>query len=98
MLPAALFAMLIPIATAAAGAGVLLRNGPGMRGSLALTALLINIWAYGVEYRTIRTNAGVLDDVLTEVDRIRARARRPATRRPSSRKGRDLPIAALALL
>jgi hypothetical protein len=86
--PAALFAMLIPIATAAAGAGVQLREWPWYaHGSLALLALLINIWAYGVEYRTIRTNAGVLDDVLTEVDRIRAERGLPSNAEALQQEG-----------
>jgi hypothetical protein len=71
--PPALFAMLVPIAAAAAGAGVQLREWPWyVHGSLAVLTLLINLWAYRVEYRNISTNAGVIDDVLREVDRIRA--------------------------
>lgn len=71
--PPALIAMLVPIGTAAAGAGVQLREWPWYaHGSLALLALLINLWAFRVEYRCITANAGVLDDVLREVDRIRA--------------------------
>jgi hypothetical protein len=71
--PPALFAMLIPIAAAAAGMGVQLREWPWyLHGSLALLTLLVNVWAYRIEYRNISTNGQVLDDVLREVDRIRA--------------------------
>jgi hypothetical protein len=71
--PPALFAMLVPIAAAAAGAGVQLREWPWfVHGSLAVLTLLVNLWAYRVEYRNIAANAGVIEDVLREVDRIRA--------------------------
>jgi hypothetical protein len=71
--PPALFAMLVPIAAAAAGAG----QGQGMwpwwvHAALAAATLLVNAWAFAVEYRCVRTNAGVIDEVMHEVDRIRA--------------------------
>jgi hypothetical protein len=71
--PPALFAMLITIATAAAGTAVQLRAWEWWaHGSLALGTLLLNGWAFTVEYRNVRTNADVIDAVLNEVDRIRA--------------------------
>lgn len=71
--PPALFAMLITIATSAAGTGVQLRAWDWwVHGSLALLTLLINGWAFRVEYRNVRTNAAVIDAVLRDVDRIRA--------------------------
>jgi hypothetical protein len=71
--PPALFAMLITIATAAAGAGVHTRSWPWwVHGSLALATLAVNAWAFTVEYRNVNVNAGVLEAVLREVDRIRA--------------------------
>jgi hypothetical protein len=71
--PPALFAMLVPIAAAAAGTGARLQEWPwAVHASLAVAGLLVNAWAFAVEYRNVRTNAGVLDEVLREVDRIRA--------------------------
>jgi hypothetical protein len=71
--PPALFSMLIGIATSAAGAG---RQLEGWHWSIHLTlafvTLAINLWAFTVEYRCVSTNAGVIDAVLAEVDRIRA--------------------------
>jgi hypothetical protein len=70
--PPALFSMLIGIATAAAGAGRQLEQWPWViHLSLALLTLLINVWAFQVEYRCVSTNASVIDAVLEEVDRIR---------------------------
>lgn len=71
--PPALLAMLIVIATAAAGAGAQLREWPwGVHATLATLTLAINFWAFRVEYRNLQANAGVLERVLQEVDRIRA--------------------------
>ncbi len=71
--PPALFAMLVTIATAAAGTGRQLEVWPWyVHGSLAVLTLLINAWAFVVEYRNVTANAGVIEAVLREVDRIRA--------------------------
>ena len=71
--PAALFAMLIGIVTAAAGAGRQLEEWHwGIHLTLAFATLAINLWAFTVEFRCVSINAGVLDAVLDEVDRIRA--------------------------
>ena len=71
--PPALFAMLIAIAAAAAGAGAQLQAWHwSIHAMLAFLTVLINLWAFGVEYRNVTTNAGVILDVLAEVDRLRS--------------------------
>ena len=71
--PAALFAMLVPIAASAAGGGAATMGWPWpWHASLAVVTLAVNVWAFAVEYRCVRTNAGVIDDVMREVERIRA--------------------------
>jgi hypothetical protein len=71
--PPALFAMLVTIAAAAAGTGNQLRVWPWwVHGTLAVVTLAVNAWAFLVEYRNVTTNAGVIEAVLREVDRIRA--------------------------
>ena len=78
--PPALFAMLITIATSAAGAGGQLREWPWqVHGSLAIVTLLINAWAFTVEYRNVRMNAEVIDQVMNEVERIRAERGLPSS-------------------
>jgi hypothetical protein len=71
--PPALFSMLIIIATAAAGAGAQVGVWPwGIHMTLAVLAILINLWAFGVEYRCLSVNAAVIEGVMNEVERIRA--------------------------
>ena len=71
--PPALFSMLIVIATAAAGAGAQLTEWHwSIHATLAFLTVLINLWAFGVEYRNVTANAQVILDVLVEVDRRRA--------------------------
>lgn len=71
--PPALAAMLITIATAAAGAGALFRDWHwSIHSSISLVAIGINFWAFRVEYRNVSINGLILDEVLKEVDRIRA--------------------------
>ena len=71
--PPALFSMLIGIAAAAAGAGGELRAWPWyVHMTLGLLTLLVNLWAFRIELRNVTTNAGVIDAVMREVDRIRA--------------------------
>jgi hypothetical protein len=73
--PVALLAMLVPIAAAAAGAGVATQSELWpwpVHATLAVLTLLVNGWAFVVELRNVRINAGVLDEVMREVDRIRA--------------------------
>jgi hypothetical protein len=71
--PPALFSMLIAIAAAAAGAGAQLQAWHwSIHATLAFATLLVNLWAFGVEYRNVTTNATVILEVLAEVDRRRA--------------------------
>ena len=71
--PPALFAMLSAIAAAAAGSAVQWRDWHWtIHFGLAAATLAINAWAFWVEYRNVAINVGVIDDVLREVDRIRA--------------------------
>jgi cytochrome bd-type quinol oxidase subunit 2 len=71
--PAALAAMLVAIATAAAGAGAWWQGWPWpVHFSLGIATLLVNAWAFRVEYHDVAINAGVIDGVMREVDRIRA--------------------------
>jgi hypothetical protein len=70
--PPALFSMLIGIATSAAGAGRQLEEWHwGIHLTLAVLTLVVNLWAFRVEYRCVSANAGVIDAVLEEVERIR---------------------------
>jgi hypothetical protein len=71
--PPALFAMLVPIAAAAAGMGAEMQQWPReVHAVLAVASLAVNAWAFVIEYRDVSINAGVLDRVFREVDRIRA--------------------------
>lgn len=71
--PVALAAMLVSIGTAAAGAGARRQEWPWeLHAGLALATLAVNAWAFAVEFRNVRANAVVIEDVLREVDRIRA--------------------------
>jgi hypothetical protein len=71
--PPALFAMLSTIAAAAAGAGRQMQDWPYQFHLVAaVLAILINLWAYGVEYLSLRRNDEILAAVYREVDRIRA--------------------------
>lgn len=71
--PVALTAMLATIATAAAGAGAQLKAWPWqIHFSLGIATLLVNFWAFRLEYRNVLRNAETLEEVLVEVDRIRA--------------------------
>jgi hypothetical protein len=70
--PPALFAMLIAIFTSAAGAGVMFQSWPWyVHAAGAVLTLLINLWAFRVEYRNVAANAAVIQAVLDEVDRMR---------------------------
>src|SRR5262245_14587954 len=71
--PPALAAMLVTIATAAAGGGAQLQGWPWqVHFTLGIVTLLVNAWAFRLEYYNVETNARTLDEVLTEVDRVRA--------------------------
>jgi hypothetical protein len=70
--PPALLAMSVTIVAAVSGEGAR-REWPGwIHLALAVASLLVNLWAFRIEYRNVSTNGGVIDDVLREVDRIRA--------------------------
>jgi hypothetical protein len=69
--PPALFAMLITIATAAAGAGAQLKEWPWpVHATLGTLTLFVNLWAFRIEYRNVNRNAAILDQVMVEVERI----------------------------
>jgi hypothetical protein len=71
--PVALAAMLVPIAAAVAGMGVHFQGWPWpYHFALGVATLLVNAWAFAVEYRNVCLNGTVLDRVMAEVDRIRA--------------------------
>ena len=71
--PPALFSMLIAIAAAAAGAGAQLQAWHwSIHMTLGLLTLVINLWAFRIEVRNVTINAGVIDAVMAEVERIRA--------------------------
>ncbi|HLN33258.1 MAG TPA: hypothetical protein VK395_36355 [Gemmataceae bacterium] len=71
--PPALYAMLSAIATGAAGAAAQVQVSPWLlHASLACLTLVINFWAFGIEMSCLRTNGVVLEQVMREVDRLRA--------------------------
>jgi len=73
--PPALIAMLVTIAAAAAGAGVQqqLPQWPWqLHAGLSAAALLSNLWAFRIEYRSICQNTAVIEGVLADVERIRS--------------------------
>jgi hypothetical protein len=71
--PPALFAMLTAIATGAAGAAAQVGASRWeVHAVLATLTLAVNFWAFRVEYRCVQTNLGVLDEVMRQVDRLRA--------------------------
>jgi hypothetical protein len=71
--PIALLAMLVPVAASATGAGVATLNWWWFyHGAMATITLLVNYWAFRVELRNVTINAGIIDEVMREVDRIRA--------------------------
>jgi hypothetical protein len=72
--PPALAAMLVTIAAAAAGAGAQqqLPQWPWqLHAGLSVAALVVNLWAFRIEFRNIAQNVAVIGSVLEEVDRIR---------------------------
>jgi hypothetical protein len=73
--PPALAAMVVVIATAAAGMGAFMQvwfwPWP-LHATLAALTLVVNAWAFVVESRAVTINSGVIDEVMGEVDRIRA--------------------------
>src|SRR5258708_12212809 len=71
--PPALAAMLITIAAAATGAGVQMQSWPWTaHATTAVIALLVNLWAFYIEIRDLRINAGIIVEVMNAVERIRS--------------------------
>jgi hypothetical protein len=71
--PPALSAMLVTIATTAAGAGVQMANWPWLTHAAgAAASLLVNCWAFFIEFRNVRANLMVIDQVMVEVERLRS--------------------------
>jgi hypothetical protein len=94
--PAALAAMLVPIAAAAAGAAVQRQEWPWyVHGLLALATLAVNAWAFRIEYRNVAVNAGIIDEVMREVDRIRAEQGLPTNAEALRQEAEQSPNTAL---
>jgi hypothetical protein len=71
--PGAILAMLLSIALAAAGEGDRHDLWPWwIHLLLGCAALLLNLWVFRVEYRHIAINGRILNEVIVEVERIRA--------------------------
>src|SRR5438874_12844166 len=75
--PPSLLAMLLPIGAAAAGMANQTHHGsvpwaPPLHFSLAVLSLLVNVWACRIAYRNVCINAGVIEEVVREAERIRA--------------------------
>ena len=71
--PVALLAMVVPMATAVAGGGVQCAGWHWtVHCTLAVASLAVNAWAFWIEHRNVSINVGIVDDVMVEVDRIRA--------------------------
>ncbi len=71
--PVALLAMLVPIAAAATGTAASRHEWSWLyHACFAAATILVNAWAFVVEYRNVAINAGIIDDVMREVERIRA--------------------------
>src|SRR5437588_4460681 len=69
--PPALFAMLTAIATGMAGAAAQVQVWSWeIHASLATLTPLVELSAFRIEYRCLQTNAGVLEDVMHEVDHL----------------------------
>jgi hypothetical protein len=78
--PQAILAMLLAIAVAAAGEGDRHNVWPWwIHLVLACVALTWNFWVFLAEYRNIATNGRILDEVIQEVERIRAERGLPSS-------------------
>jgi hypothetical protein len=70
--PPALYAMLFAIASGATGAAAHVRLWPWyVHFTLATCTLLVNFWAFRIEFQCLDANVGVLRDMLLAVDKIR---------------------------
>lgn len=71
--PIALGAMLLTIATSAAGAGVQLQGWNWIiHFALGIATLVVNLIVFRKEYQYVDENGSIIDRVLVEVDRVRA--------------------------
>jgi hypothetical protein len=71
--PKAILAMLLAIAVAAAGEGAGHAGWPWeLHLGLACAVLAVSVWVFRVEYHNIAFNGRLLDEVIGEVERIRA--------------------------
>ena len=71
--PVALVSMVVTIVAAASGGGVATMQWPWIvHGGLTVVALGVNVWGFFPEYRCVMQNGAVIDEVMREVDRIRA--------------------------
>jgi hypothetical protein len=90
--PPALFAMLSAIATGAAGAAAQVEVWPWeIHATLATATLLVNFWAFRIEYRCLQTNISVLDEVVRQVDRLRAERGLPSNAEEQRLSGQKKP-------
>jgi hypothetical protein len=70
--PPALYAMLFAIASGATGAAAHVGVWPWYyHYTLATCTLIVNFWAFRIEFQCLRANVAVLRDVLIAVDEIR---------------------------
>ncbi len=71
--PIALTAMLLTIATSAAGAGVQLQGWNWIiHFLLGIATLVVNLVVFRMEYLYVAENGAIIEKVLVEVDRVRA--------------------------
>jgi hypothetical protein len=71
--PPGLIATLLAIAAAGAGAGVWWQGWHwSAHFTLAVLTVVANLWAFAVAYREVARNGTVIDEVMREVDRVRA--------------------------
>ncbi len=71
--PYAIAAMLLTIATAATGMGRYMREWPAwLHATGAALTVVVNAWVWVQEYRNLRKNLRILDEMFAEVDRVRA--------------------------
>ena len=85
--PYAIVAMLLAIATAAAGSGRQFQVWPAwIHLTLATIAFLGNLWVFRIEYRNLTRNIGILDEIMVEVERIRAEHGLPSSEEAFQRR------------
>jgi hypothetical protein len=75
--PPALFAMLAGIAAVASGAGAQTASESWWGWAhpiLAVVTLVLNGWAYVIEYRAVARNSRIMDEVMDEVTRRRSQS------------------------